>query len=150
MRFEKFTKMESDEGIRKEHDEQLYGDMLEEANFIFEKINGIDLYEEDTRKQLMSDIISKACDVKQFIDNNKRILLNSEVFGKIHNLSLINKYANLNVDDLSEGLLNRVDFNKQILDVLNQLDVFFNKLVIYETNKTASFEQKTCDGGIKM
>ena len=78
MKFENFTKMEADEGIRKGRDEQLYGSMLDDAEFISNYLNSIDLNVEDPRKELMSDIISKANKVMQFIDNNKMVLSNSE------------------------------------------------------------------------
>lgn len=150
MKFENFTKMEADEGIRKGRDEQLYGSMLDDAEFISNYLNSIDLNVEDPRKELMSDIISKANKVMQFIDNNKMVLSNSEAFNKIHDLSLVSKYANLNINNVSESMLDRTDLNKQILDILNQLDDFLNKLVVYETNKQVNLEQEVSTGGMKV
>lgn len=150
MKFENFTKMEADEGIRKGRDEQLYGSMLDDAEFISNYLNSIDLNVEDPRKELMSDIISKANKVMQFIDNNKMVLSNSEAFNKIHDLSLVSKYANLNINNVSESMLDRADLNKQILDILNQLDDFLNKLVVYETNKQVNLEQEVSTGGMKV
>ena len=150
MKFENFTKMEADEGIRKGRDEQLYGSMLDDAEFISNYLNSIDLNVEDPRQELMSDIISKANKVMQIIDNNKMVLSNSEAFNKIHDLSLVSKYANLNINNVSESMLDRADLNKQILDVLNQLDDFLNKLVVYETNKQVNLEQEVSTGGMKV
>ena len=150
MKFENFTKMEADEGIRKGRDEQLYGSMLDDAEFISNYLNSIDLNVEDPRKELMSDIISKANKVMQFIDNNKMVLSNSEAFNKTHDLSLVSKYANLNINNVSESMLDRADLNKQILDILNQLDDFLNKLVVYETNKQVNLEQEVSTGGMKV
>lgn len=73
----------------------------------------------------------------KYYDQNEQadILLGSQAFQRLSNLSIVKKYAALSIDSVSESMLNRVEFNEKLLDSLNQLDDFLHRLAEYEQNK---------------